>query len=362
MTDMEMTEHQIYDAFHAAAADGCPVILLDNRRVCLISGCRDRLAVSECVDEHVATLSQRSGGCYEGTFCRHGHMYCIRYMAIGGLYIGEILGTNEVSFLADLTDGVGNHVTAYGTMEHELAKAWEKQRDLDRLLLDSSPEVRELMRELESSLYRVSANNRNVYEYLNMLRATGRRVAVDMAKLCRELACRCNEALRPTGRSIEYKVPMEERIFIRADVRHAVAALLNAMQNALMYSPKDSVPFVEVKSGGRKLFVIIQNERKYRDDATAVYTLRNGYGIPMIRRFVSITGGELTLDLESSTASVVMSIPMISAQEIAEYALEETGLYKYQGAGPDYVELQMLQVADMYRDEEKTANVQYSVT
>lgn len=349
-------------AFSRAAAEGKPVFVLDGQRRCLLSGCRERLAEGECIDDLLLPALEHNGAVFEGSLCRLGHMYCVRYIEVQGMYMGEILSADEVSFLAEYTDGMNGHAALYSSMEYDLSVIWEKKHALEQVLRDSGSDVRELIYQLERPLYRVSANSRNVYEYLNMMRASSARTVVDIAKLCGDVVYRCNEALVGSGRRVECRLPQSEKLYIRADVRHAVAAVLNIVQNALLYSPKNSVPMLEVRRSGRRIFVTVENENARASGEETVCTVRSGYGIPIIRRFAALTEGELRLSLDGDIAAVRLDVPAASEEDIAEYALEEAVLYRFEDGAPDYVQLQMMMVADMYHEPEKTGNVQYSVT
>lgn len=347
--------------FSDAAAEGRNVFVLDEHRRCLVSGCKERLKPGECIDDFILTSGRCSGGSYEGSLCRMGHMYCVRYTEAQGIYVGEILSSNEVSFLAEHTDGIGGHVSVFSSMEYDLSLIWEKKHALEQLI-DAAPEIRDVMYQMERPLYRVSASSKNAYEYLSMVCAAPRRTVVDVVRLCKELTERCNSALSSSGRRVECRLPQGEKLFIRSDVRHIVSAVLNAVQNALLYSPRDSVPVLEVCRIGRRVRITIENvnQRDTGEDIRRIF--RSGYGIPILRRFAALVGGELDLELEGAVAFVRMDIPAATEEDIAEYALEEAVTHSFSDGAPDYVQLQMMLVADMYIDSETTGNVQYTVT
>ncbi len=360
---MNDSSERLLAAFSRAAAEGKPVFVLDGQKRCLLSGCRERLAQGECIDDLLLPPKEQTGSCYEGSLCRFGMMYCVRYIEADGLYMGEILSANEVSFISEYTDRMSSHAAMYSSMEYELAAVWKSKHALEQLLSESSEEVRELIRRMERPLYRVSAGSRNVYEYLSMMYSARRNTVVDMARMCRELVIRCNESLSACGRHVELRLPQDEKLYIRADIRHAVAAVLNAVQNALLYSPKATVPLLEVRRSGRRILITTENENsRVSDAAAAVCVMRGGYGIPIIRRFAALSGGELNMSLEADIAVVRMDIPAATDEEIAEYALEEAVLYRFEDGAPDYVQLQMMIVEDMYESGEMTGNIQYSVT
>ncbi len=357
---MNVAYELLYRVFSDAAAEGRPVFVLDERRRCIVSGCTERLDIGECIDDYLLASGQHFGESYEGTLCRVGKMYCVRYIREQEIYVGEILSSSEISFLAEHTDGIGSHISVYSAMEHDLSLIWERKHALELLLCDM-PQARELIYQLERPLYRVSSVSKNAYEYLSMVCAAPRRTVVDIVRLCYELIQRCNDSLSASGRRIEYRLPQGERLYVRTDVRHAVAAVLNAVQNALLYSPRDSVPVLEVLRSGRSVHISIENVNS-SSSGDIRRLLSAGYGIPIIRRFATSVGGELALDLEGAIASVRMDIPVATEEDIAEYALEEVVIRSFDDGIPDYVKLRMMQVTDMYSDSEMTGNVQYSVT
>ncbi len=334
-------------SFTRAAAEGRPVFVLDETRRCILSGCPERLAVGESIDDFLL-LPHTDGGVHESSMLRLGRTFCVRYMDVTDGTVGEILGGNEMSMLMQLTDGVRNHAAFHSAMEYDLSLLWEKKNQLHRLI--SSDAAEELFGQMEKALYRVSAGSRNSYEYSGLMYAAAQRTVVDIARLCRELVTRCNSALSDVGRSIILRCAEGERMYIRSTARSALAAMLNAVQNALLYSPRESVPVLELTRDGRHIRIEISNVNALfgREDA-AQASIRGGYGIPILRRFAALTEGELSLSLSGQRAVVSLCIPSASEEEMAEYALEEAAVHEFREDIPDYIALRMMQVADMYR-------------
>ena len=335
----------------AAIAAGKPMFVLDEQMVCLMCGCRERLDVGECLSRFLLSVKMAENDMYEGPFLRLGHSYCVRYMQVQNIYIGEILSSNELSLLMDNTDGVGGSMALYSSMEHDLAAIWRSKHLLDAELSGGSEEVRRLLYQIERPLYRISANSRNIYEYFSMICTPPVRTAVNVMTLCERIVGRCNECLAAVGRHIECRLPQREKIYIRADIRHATAALINAIQNALLYSPESCVPMLEVRITGRTVSIIVQNTNVMfgKELQPDIRSMRVGYGIPMIRRFMVHAKGELELSLEDAVATVTMLLPVAAEEEITEYALEEAyPVMEYDAGVPDYITLQMMQVTEHF--------------
>lgn len=336
-----------------AIADGRPVFVLDEQMVCLMSGCRERLDHGECLSRFLLSVRLAEKEIYEGPFLRLGRSYCVRYMQVQDIYVGEILSANELSLLVDNTDGVGGSLALYSSMEHDLSSVWRIKHQLDAELADCSETVRRLLYRMERPLYRISANSRNIYEYFSMICTPPVRTAVNVVSLCERIAGSCNECLVSVGRHIECCLPRGEKLYIRSDIRHATAAVINAIQNALLYSPKSCVPTLEIRSTGRTVSIIIKNTNVLfgKEPQPDISSMRVGYGIPIIRRFVVHAKGELELSLEDVTATVTMTLPIAAEEEITEYALEEADEgAEYDAGVPDYITLQMLQVTEYYEE------------
>ncbi len=340
---MNLLSGQTEEAFSRAAAEGRPVFLLDEGGSCVVSGCPERLAVGETLGDYLL-LPDEDGGFYEGSMFRLGRMFCVRCVKYGSGKLGEILDDHEISFLMQLTDGMRTHAAFHRSMEYDLSVMWEKKGLLQKHCASQEAEL--LFRQLEKSLYRVSVGSRNSYEYMNLMYSAAPKTVVDIARLCRELASRCGELLSSAGRSVMYIGPQAERMYVRSTARCALAAVLNGVQNSLLYSPRSSVPKLEVSRSGRYIQILIEN--KNRCEGGISVEVRGGYGIPIIRRFAALTGGSLELNLEGSTATLKLLIPAATEEEIAEYALEEAASYEYRDGVPDYIRLQMSQVVYMY--------------
>ncbi len=329
------------------------MFVLDEQRRCLMSGCRERLEHGEILDHYLATSRRVDEDIYEGPFLRMGRSYCVRYIQVRDIYVGEILSANELSLLMDNTDGVSGPLALYGSMEYDLSTVWRCKHALEQKLGRVSNEVRELLYQMERPLYRISANTRNLYEYFSMICNAPQRTAVDLGRLCEKVVGRCNECLLSVGRHIDCRLPRERKIYIRTDIRHITAALVNALQNALLYSPKSCVPVLEMNCSGRTVSIRVENINANfgKEPEPDIRLMRSGYGIPIIRRFVSHVQGELDLSLEDAVAAVTMHMPILTEEEIYGYALEAAYIgAEYDAGVPDYISLQMIQVTEFFSE------------
>ncbi len=340
--------NSVQGEFMQAVASGKPVFVLDAERCCIMSGCAERLAVGECLDDFIPP-SHDSGLC-ESTMYRLGQMYCVRYMPFGGGYVGEILGSNDISYLMQFTDGMRSNAAYYSSIEYELSVIWENKHIIEKLLSKSDVAMQHIHR-IEKSLYRMNAGSKNACEYMNVMYSAHKNTAVDIAKLCNELAARCNRELLEIGRHVEFRADDSEKLYIRSDSRCALAAMLNLVQNSLLYSPKECNPAFSIRSNGEQVHICIENQNAlFGTEAESAVGFRGGYGIPIVRRFVSLADGVLTCNLEQAKAAVHITIPLVAVEEIADFVLEDVRLYEYATGVPDYIQLQMMQVVDMYSE------------
>ena len=154
-------------------------------------------------------------------------------------------------------------------------------------------------------LYRIENTVKNMYaESCNMFRyftaKEGEPAAVvDAVYLVGSLVERCNLFLAKCGRELRFLCDCES-LEIAVNARHAVEALLNAIQNALLYSPRDCEPTVTMSSAEkdsvRYMRLSISNESSVSFGRESSERLgfdfghrHMSYGIPIIREFVGAT-------------------------------------------------------------------------
>lgn len=198
-----------------------------------------------------------------------------------------------------------------------------------------------------------------------MLYRTQRETVVDAGELCENLAKRCNAALAKCGRRIEALIDPGS-LYIYADSRRAVVALVNAVQNALLYSPKETEPILTVcyrESRGRKFVEIrVVNESSMfssKDFSGSVDVnfsyQRLGYGIPIIKRFAQVSGGWFDMTEENGRVTVTISLPAAHYGSGAELPLRKPSAAQYDTGIPDFTEIMMREVVQFFGESAESA-------
>ena len=288
---------------------GSKVVCLDNR-FCVVSCEGSLLESGECVLKSVReTVPEPLGVVMDTTLYKNEHFYCLR--------------------LHPIKNGIGETIAYIGE------------------ILDSGS-VRE-----------------NAFNYAEMLYRTQRETVVDAGELCENLAKRCNAALAKCGRRIEALIDPGS-LYIYADSRRAVVALVNAVQNALLYSPKETEPILTVcyrESRGRKFVEIrVVNESSMfssKDFSGSVDVnfsyQRMGYGIPIIKRFAQVSGGWFDMTEENGRVTVTISLPAAHYGSGAELPLRKPSAAQYDTGIPDFTEIMMREVVQFFGESAESA-------
>ena len=154
------------------------------------------------------------------------------------------------------------------------------------------------------------------------------------------------------------------------NARHAVEALLNAIQNALLYSPRDCEPTVTMSSAEkdsvRYMRLSISNESSVSFGRESSERLgfdfghrHMSYGIPIIREFVGAAGGSLNISEAGGRYCLTLDIPLYRGNGgvLSENAPRRIELGEYPdilfcGSRLDPVRLKMEKVIAAFGDSE----------
>ena len=146
-----------------------------------------------------------------------------------------------------------------------------------------------------------------------------------------------------------------EDLTIYADSRRTVVALVNAVQNALLYSPQDSEPVLAVyrrEERGRNFVEFrITNEnimftsRDFKDGIEVNFSYqRLGYGIPIIKRFTKLSGGRFSMEEENGRVIVSITLPAYSDDSSPILTLRNAEEHHYDAGIPDFTDVMMREV------------------
>lgn len=192
---------------------------------------------------------------------------------------------------------------------------------------------------------------KNGYEYSLML-THGDPTVINAVALANGLVNRCNAILAKCARRVWF-VAKAQRLLVAADSRHAVTALTNLIQNALLYSPRECVPVMTIDScieNGRSCVLVqITNDSCLfigEDELPEIKFHRAGTGIPIIKRFAENADGRFFFNVSGHTVTVGIVLPEIKQTD--DLNIEEGGYSYYDTGIPDIVEVKMREVIGFF--------------
>ena len=277
------------------------------------------------------------------------------------LCICEFFDQDTVLSLAENTDVYHKILPIVNGVEYNTAALWRGYNVL-RSRLEAEQYEGSLNCALEFEKYLTNMNSviKNVSEYANMLFYTPKtNVVVDLASVMTGIVERCNTILSVSGRYIDL-VCEQEKIYINAEARHTICAVVNALQNALMYSPRDCIPYVTLykppDNDGCVILQILNDELMYIDNKSGEEPGKNfdhqrlGYGIPIIKRFAELAGGNFELGELDGRVRTAITLPLVRdpAFEKGIGVLKSSQYVYYKTEIPDIVELKMLEVNELF--------------
>lgn len=290
---------------------------------------------------------------------KHDKIYCGRLYPAEELIVFELFGSLDIMRLSEVADMPSWFLPMYSIAETNAAVIWESLEKLrGEFIKSNDPAKLSLIADMEYRLAGISSVSRNVYDYCDMVCGEQKTARIDAGALCRYLVDRCNAALSKCGRRVEL-LTEPEALHIMADSHRAAAALVNAVQNALLYSPRESVPIMTVyptELDGRRyveISVVNDNIMFTREDFSSGVDVnfnyqRAGYGIPIIKRFAERSRGKLTISDENGKKRVKLTLPCVSEDFGSEVRLENSMFTNYKTGIPDMLEMKMREVVEFF--------------
>jgi len=352
MTTLELGLH---DTVELAKRLGGRFCVLDSVLRCVCGGdiVKEGMQLSDMLHEHLR-LPVKSFA--ESTFTHDGHFYCARVYSLSDsseYYLCEVLGQSEAVSIMEKTDGAVELLSLCSSMDYGLNEMHDSIEILRCTLRDNGDMEKFLsVCGFERSLMRLSASVKNLTEYSRLMYAPPERVLFDAEHLCEKLTERCNAVLAKCGRYIEM-YGEGKGIYICADGRQAVIALANAIQNALLYSPKDTVPRLTVRrldSRTAEIAVVNEDIMFTREDFSGAMDFayqRAGCGLAVIRRFAELSHGSCELVRKDGIASLTLKLPLATEAEVADFRLEEPLTFEHFSAS-NIVEVLIGYAADLF--------------
>lgn len=333
---------------------GRSVYILDGELRCLWSGSRDLLAEGEPLGEYIFREEDtdifESGqySCY-----KNGSFYCVRLarLAVGGetAYICEIIDRVEASEILHRTDCYSDALPLCGRIDACVGELWAGVKKLPS-------ECGALAQDMMAALYRLTAAEKSLLEYTEMAYAPKMNVVFDITKLCVQLTTRCNNSLKNTGRSVSFASENTDKLYICADSRRAVNALVSTIQIMLLCSSAEDPIAITVqrteKRGEFYVVVSVESVGAARsvfsdDDTSGIRRARSA--LPVVDKFAQMSGGSFEIVTEEGRAAAVLTLPEATADDLAVCRLEEVSIDTDDGV-PDIADVKMQEVAAFMRE------------
>lgn len=350
----------LYKPFISTLSGENPLICLDNR-FCIVRA-EELFQPGECLLEFITETVPEPLSCVmETAMYRNERFWCCRIYPIKNdigesiAYICELISAESARRISERTEAPSDILPLYNAVEMNLATVWRNAASL-RSELQESRDYAKLSQviAIEGAVSNISAVCGNAFHYADMLYNSQKFAPVDAGALCRALVQRCNAALAKCGRRLDSVIEPED-LTIYADSRRAVVALINAVQNALLYSPKDSEPILAVyhkeERGRRFVEFRITNEnsmftsRDFSDGTEVNFSYqRLGYGIPIIKRFAAVSGGRFAMNDENGRVVVTITLPAASDESSDIITMRNAEERHYDAGIPDFTDVMMREV------------------
>ena len=293
----------------------------------------------------------------------NGIFYGVRIVPLDDeLYMCEFFDCDTIHSLAENTDVYHKILPIINDVEYNTSALWRGCNVLRSSLESAQYESsKRCALEFEKHLTSMSSVIKNLSEYVNMMFYTPQKnTVVDIASIMTGIVERCNTILTVSGRYIDLVCEPEE-IYINAEARHAICAAVNALQNALMYSPRDCIPYVTLcrPTGNEDCAVlqILNDNLMYIDPRSGEEPGKNfdhqrlGYGIPIIKRFAELAGGSFEFEeLDGNKVRTAITLPLVRypAAEKGIGVLKSSQYVYYKTEIPDIVDLKMLEINELF--------------
>lgn len=247
-------------------------------------------------------------------FIIRGVQYCAKILKTDNMYICGLFDNFKVGEMAGNTDFFERIAPSFHFIKYSLSHLWEIMTTLKSL------EQNKIASEMESYLLDINQRFQNVFSLLQVILFKPKPMRVNCSELLNNMIRRCNALLCNCGRYIDFMGEYTE-CYVCADQRHIIYAFINAIQNSLLYSPKDCNPFITLSNSdidGKKYVILkIVNESSYflnnHDNIYENNISKNriGCGIPLIKLLMEETGGEFTINENDGRVTAILKMPAL---------------------------------------------------
>lgn len=318
-----------------------PMVIVDDQLKCVFSSCSKLIPVNSLLslminvpvvlplkkeEDHILMLG--------------GESYCARFIPINKKYcFCEILGIYDILTLA-------SHTNLYPSLEQRFALFEESYNNLNNIIsnmIDGLP-IKEKLKNMQSidafaelSKQRSYISGMSNFAYMAFSQS-GKDELIDARELLKWLIDNSNNALADSEKSLEFLTNTEECYYILTNHRYAIIAILNAVHNALLYSPAKDIPIVSLTkaqiNSERYITVQVVNSvdrcTKGINGNVDIVSQRCRLGIPIIKKFVDRAGGEFNFKQNNTTNVIQVSIPE---------CIPDSAAFTFKSSSPDFYDI-----------------------
>lgn len=317
-----------------------PILLIDREVKCVYCNrrnfCRAGTSLCECFHQ---SPELRDESVEEALMTYKGKSYCARISPfIEDLFICELFTSDTIMKMAERTDVYAEIAPLLASVDSNAVAARKKMLEFISLFHNNMQvDYLESIVLLERPVVEIEKTVKNFAEYTNMCLRNSKNDVIEVREFILDLQKRLNTDLASSGRYIDV-LDTIDMFCVSACKRHILTALLNAVQNAMLFSPNDSVPVItfykerEAETGRKIVVIQIVNEIISHADEIGEYEfgcVRAGLGIPIIKRFAEDAGGEVTIEYINGKYRLCVKLPEYIPKKEPEYIFGSTEEIQY---------------------------------
>lgn len=334
-----------------------PAGILDKSLKFVYSNCPDILSDGLSIEELIPDKLQfPANGTVRTMLIMDGVTYCARICPLDKEYaVCELFNSKSIINIAENTDIRNRIIPICNSVEHSTSMLWKTYFAM-RDCIDNKEDISEYEVMFYDRISELSSVIKNIFEY-SMMFVNYSPTIINAVSLTNGIVDRCNTILAKCGRCIQF-ICESDRLFICADTRHAVTALANSIQNALLFSPRDCVPVLSLmrltENNENYVYFQLVNEniffvdKGFGADSIDFKYQRSGFGIPIIKRFVEEAGGSFYMDSSSNTVKLGLKFHEAYLSSETDMRVEENTYTYYDTGIPDIIDVKMNEVVNLF--------------
>lgn len=248
-------------------------------------------------------------------------MYCARITPLWDeLFLAEFLNSKELFTLFECTSIDYSMFTMISSLYSKINELTLRINKLENQLknCDYSYNQAEFSR-ISSLINSLSLYITHIKECISLFFDQIEQRPVDIFAITKAIIDRSNSKLASVDRSI-YLIDNRIADFVASNFRHLVYIIASALQNALLYSPRNCIPVVALSSSllDAKRYIILTirndsalfvNDKSGEAVDVEFSSQRLGLGIPMMKKFAEKYGGLFRMEKEGNSVLVEFRLP-----------------------------------------------------